>query len=101
MQLAYVSLIVATSFAAASLQSLAASPADATTNAAMPAAPERSEVKTSDTGWAVPQSVQLDPQTVQSYGGSLRPGPHNRQRSQPHGGPVATMARPNEVPGRE
>jgi hypothetical protein len=101
MKLAYTSLIIATSFATASLSSLAAEQADTARNAATSAAEEQSQVKTSDTGWAVPQSVQLDPQIVQSYGGSLRPGPHNRQRGQPHGGAVVSMARSTDVPGRE
>jgi hypothetical protein len=101
MKRAYVSLI-ATAFAAASLQALAASQADTTANAATSAATaEQYPVRTSDTGWAVPQSVQLDPQTVFSHGGSLRPGPHNRQISPAHGSPVASMARPENVPGRE
>lgn len=103
MKLAYASLVIA-AFAAASLQSLAASQSDttqATATSTLDRAAQPTQVRTSDTGWAVPQSVALDPQTVQSHGGSLRPGPHNRQISPAHGGPVVSAARPDQIPGRE
>ena len=101
MKLAYALLIIPTVFGAASLQSLAASQANATREGATPASGVQYQVRTSYTGWAVPESVPLDPQIVQSHGGSLRPGPHNRQINPSHGGPIASMARPDEVPGRQ
>jgi hypothetical protein len=103
MRLAYTSLIIV-ACGAVSLHALAAPAAGGATSTEMTlaqAAEQSSPVKTSDTGWAVPQSVALDPQIVQSQGGSLRPGPHNRRFTKPHGGPVASVARPDDVPGRQ
>jgi hypothetical protein len=103
MKPAYVSLIIA-ACAASSLQAFAASQAGSMTSTEMPtlpAAEQSIQVRTADSGWAVPAPVSLDRQTVQSQGGSLRPGPHNRQLTKPHGGPVLSVARSDEVPGRE
>jgi hypothetical protein len=101
MKLAYVSLIVGTC-AAASLHALAATQVDATRDAATQAAvAQHAQVRTSTSTWAMPQPIALDQQVVQSHGGSLRPGPHNRQTSPAHGGPVASMARPEDMPARE
>jgi hypothetical protein len=58
------------------------------------------QVRTSDVGYATPQLLKLDPQSVVSQGGSLRPGPHNHHYRPPHGGPVTTGDR-SDVPGRE
>ena len=44
------------------------------------------DVRTSDVEYATPE--RLDPQVVQSQGGSSRPGPHNRHFSTAHGGSV-------------
>ena len=81
----------------AAVQANAAKPADAS-----PPAMDRdsTQVRTSDVGYATPQMLTLVPQTVVSQGGSLRPGPHNRHFSAPHGGSVTTGDR-SEVPGRE
>jgi hypothetical protein len=97
-----VSLIMA-ACAAGSLQAFAAPQSGNTTSWQMPtasSAEQSTQVTTADSGWAVPKPVALDPQTVQSHGGSLRPGPHNRQLTEPHGGPVFSTARPAEMPGR-
>ena len=56
------------------------------------------EVRTSDVEYATPE--RLDRQVVQSQGGSLRPGPHNRHFSTAHGGSVTAGDR-SEVPGRD
>jgi hypothetical protein len=56
-------------------------------------------VKTADFGWATPDLAPLESQTVQSQGGSLRPGPHNRHLNPPHGGSVHSGDR-GDMPGR-
>jgi hypothetical protein len=59
---------------------------------------ESSQVRTSEAEYATSQV--LSPQIVQSQGGTLRPGPHNRHFSAPHGGSVIAGDR-SDVPGRE
>lgn len=102
MKSAYTSVAVI-ALLAGSLPALAASQTDnaqaaATSNGDLAA--QHTQVKTSDTGWAVPQSVTLEPQTVHSYGAAIRPGPQNRQLAPVQGDPVESMPRPSDLPGR-
>ena len=56
-------------------------------------------LKTASFGFATPELIPLDSQIVQSQGASLRPGPHNRHLTPPHGGAVHPGDR-GDMPGR-
>lgn len=95
-------LLIAGLCAVGSLQAVAAT--EPTSSAAKDVAPPWGEhqtkpVRTADFGFATPELIPLDSQTVQSQGGSLRPGPHNRHLTPPHGGPVHPGDR-GDAPGR-
>jgi hypothetical protein len=94
-------LFIGTCGAVLSLSSHAAIDDAAAKKAGAPpsvASHESSPVRTSDAEYATSQV--LSPQIVQSQGGTLRPGPHNRHFSAPHGGSVVAGDR-GDVPGRE
>jgi hypothetical protein len=70
-------------------------------SSASPSTPSEDRVvKNSDTGYATPEPIHFESKPVQAQGGSLRPGPHNRHLSPPHGGLVMAGDR-SQVPGRE
>lgn len=57
-------------------------------------------VMTAKWGFEAPNLFPLDPQEVQSYGGTTRPGPRNRHLSASRGG-LVTAAERSGLPGRE
>ena len=94
--------LIVGAFAAGSLHAIAAMQTQGTVASDSPPpgiGQESRSVRTADSGYGAIQPIPLEPQTVQSQGGSLRPGPHNRHLTPPHGGPLHSNAR-LDVPGR-
>lgn len=57
-------------------------------------------VDTAKWGFEAPGLFPLDPQQVQSQGGTMRLGPRNTYQTPPHGGLVSAVDR-SSLPGRE
>ena len=93
-------LLIAGLCVVGSLQAVAATGSWAAKEGAPPWGEHQTKpVRTADFGFATPELIPLDSQTMQSQGGSLRPGPRNRHLTPPHGGPVHPGDR-GDMPGR-
>jgi hypothetical protein len=88
--------------AAGTLQAAPATQSANTTRNEIPSSPTQQHqvVMTAKWGFEAPNLFPLDPQEVQSYGGTTRPGPRNSHLSASHGGLVTAVDR-SSLPGRE
>lgn len=94
-------ILIGTLCAATTLQAAPAAQDPGTTKNEVSPLPVQQQrvVKTAEWGFEAPNLFRLDPQEVQSQGGTIRPGPRNRFRTPPHGG-LITVGDPG-LPGRE
>jgi hypothetical protein len=95
-------ILIGTLCAAGTLQAASAAQSASTTKDQVSAAPAQQHevVMTAKWGFEAPNLFPLDPQEVQSYGGTTRPGPRNRHLSASRGG-LVTAAERSGLPGRE
>lgn len=95
-------ILIGTLCAAGTLQAAAAaqSPSSPKGDISSTATQQPEVVMTAKWGFEAPNLFPLDPQEVQSYGGTTRPGPRNRHLSAARGR-LVTAADRSSLPGRE
>jgi len=95
-------ILIGTLCAASTLQAAAAAQSGSTAKDKISSMPTQQHevVMTGKWGFEAPNLFPLDPQEVQSYGGTTRPGPRNRHLTASRGGLVTAVDR-SGLPGRE